>query len=64
MKKNPIIIIALAIVWIAGLIILIISLTDLYPNNPFKEYRIIVGFGFLALSGLIKSTYKSIIKKL
>tara|TARA_R110001583_G_scaffold194839_1_gene367271 strand:- start:208 stop:396 length:189 start_codon:yes stop_codon:yes gene_type:complete len=62
MKKNPIIIIALAFVWIAGLSILIISLTDLYPNNPFKEYRIIVGIGFLALSRLIKSTYKSIIE--
>ena len=63
MKKNAFIIILLAFVWISGLIILTFSLTDLWPNNPFKEHGFIIGFGFITMSGFIKRIYNSIIKK-
>ena len=46
------------LVWIFGLIILIIALTNLIPNNPFKEYRLIIGLGFLVISGFIGNLYK------
>jgi hypothetical protein len=58
MKKTTLIIIGL--VWILALIILIISLTNLYPNNIFKEYRLIVGIAFIAITGLLKPIYNSV----
>jgi len=41
------------------LIVLTIALTDLIPENPFKEYRIIIGIGFITLSGFIRNAYKN-----
>jgi hypothetical protein len=60
MKKIALI--TLALIWISSLIILIIALTDLYPNNPFKEYRLSVGIGFIAITGFLKIAYKQIFK--
>jgi len=59
MKKATLIIIGL--VWILALIILIISLTDLYPNNIFSEYRLIIGIAFITTTGLLKQIYNSVI---
>jgi len=42
--------------------ILIISLTNILPDNPFKEYRFIVGLGFIAITGLLKYGYKKLAK--
>lgn len=61
MKK--IILIIIALVWISALFILIISLTDLYPNTVFREHRSIVGIGFIIVSGLLKLIYNSVINK-
>lgn len=61
MKK--IILIIIALVWVLALIILIISLTDLYPNTIFKDYRSIIGIGFIVVSGLVKLIYISVINK-
>ena len=55
MKKTTLIIIGL--VWIFALIILIISLTNLYPNNIFKEYRLIIGIAFITITGFLKPIY-------
>lgn len=60
MKK--IILIVLALIWISSLIILIVSLTDIFPNNPFKEYRIIVGMGFIAMSRFLRINYRRLLK--
>ena len=60
MKKIAMI--TLGLIWISCLIILIITLTDLYPNNPFKEYRLIVGIGFIAITGFLRIAYKQIYK--
>ena len=56
MKKY--ILILLALVWITALAVLIVALTDLVPDNPFVEYRLIVGIGFILLTGFIRMLYK------
>ncbi len=61
MKKTTLIIIGL--VWILALIILILSLTDLYPNNVFSEYRLIIGIAFITITGLLKPIYNSVMNK-
>jgi hypothetical protein len=50
------------VVWIACLIILIIALTNLVPDNSLKEYRLIIGIGFLCISGFIGICYKKLKK--
>lgn len=60
MKKRILTIIAL--IWISTLVILIISLTDLYPENFLKEHSFIIGIGFIATTGLLKPIYNSVIK--
>lgn len=50
------------IIWIFSLIVLTIALTDLIPNNSLKEYRVIIGIGFLTISGFIRQEYKRYIK--
>jgi hypothetical protein len=59
MKKATLIIIGL--VWILALIILIISLTDLFQNNIFGEYRLIIGIAFITITGFLKPIYNSVI---
>lgn len=56
MKKS--ILILLALVWIAALVVLIIAFTNQHTDNPFVEYRIIVGIGFIVLTGFIRMVYK------
>ncbi|SDG46652.1 hypothetical protein [Psychroflexus sediminis] len=62
MKKTTLFIIGL--VWILALMILIISLTDLYPNNVFSEYRLIIGIAFISITGLLKLIYNSVTNKI
>lgn len=60
MKKIRLI--TMAFIWILALIILIISLTDLYPNTVFHRNRSMVGIGFIVISGFLRLIYKSIYK--
>jgi len=60
MKK--IILIALVLIWILSLTLLIIALTDLFTDNIFKEYRLVVGIGFIAITGFIRIAYKKFIQ--
>lgn len=61
MKRFVLIIIALF--WILSLAVLIISLTDLYPENILKENRLIIGIGFITVTGLLKPIYNLVIKE-
>ena len=61
MKKIAFII--LALVWVSSLIILIIALTDIYPNTIFSEYRSSVGIAFIIITGLLKLMYNAVNKK-
>lgn len=47
------------VIWIFSLIILIIALTNIYPNNPFKDYRFIIGIAFLSISGFTRIIVKN-----
>ena len=60
MKKIALI--SLVTIWIIALIILIISLTDVLPDSPLKEYRLVSGLGFIAVSGFIPFLWKRIVK--
>lgn len=61
MKK--IIFTLIALIWIISLIILIIALTDLYPDSILKEYRSSVGIAFITITGLLKLLYNAVKKK-
>lgn len=61
MKRFVLIIIALF--WILSLAVLIISLTDLYPENILKENRLIIGIGFITVTRLLKPIYNLVIKE-
>ncbi len=60
MKK--IILIAFAFIWVLSLIILIIALTDLVPNTIFKDYRFIIGIGFLVVSRFLSIAYQKLVE--
>jgi hypothetical protein len=60
MKKITFIL--LAITWIVFFTILIIALTNIFPNNIFQNYKIVVGFAFLAITGFIRFIYQKLIK--
>jgi uncharacterized protein YybS (DUF2232 family) len=60
MKKITLI--ASLIIWILSLTVLIIALTDLFPDNIFKNYRLVVGLGFLIITGFIRIAYQKLIK--
>lgn len=59
MKK--IILISLALILIISLSILVIALTDLIPNNIFKEYKFIIGIGFISITWFIRIAYNRLI---
>ena len=46
------------LIWISSLILLIIAVTDKAPENPLKEYRLIIAIGFMTISGFIRIAYK------
>jgi hypothetical protein len=52
MKKM--LLVSIAFIWIGSLIILIIALTDLYPNIMFQEYRLVIVFAFISITGLLR----------
>jgi hypothetical protein len=56
MKKT--IPILLVLVWFAALVVLIIALINQNSDNPFVDYRYIIGIGFIALTGFIRIAYK------
>ncbi|WP_258422327.1 hypothetical protein [Aquiflexum gelatinilyticum] len=54
--------VVLVIVWTLSLAFLIIALTDIYPDNIFKDYKFLVGIGFILITGLISVAFKKILK--
>jgi hypothetical protein len=60
MKK--IILLIMALVWLSSLIVLILALTNLLENNPFENYKLLIGIGFLAITGIFRAIYNKIIK--
>lgn len=60
MKKITLIL--LVITWIVFFTILIIALTDFFPDNIFQNYKLVVGISFLAITGFIRVIYQKLIK--
>ena len=46
------------LIWISNFIILIIALTGIIPDNPFKKYGFIIGMGLITITGLMRIEYK------
>jgi hypothetical protein len=59
MKKTTLIV--FAIIWIFFLVILISALTDLFQDNIFQSYKLVVGFAFITVTGLIRMANKKLI---
>ncbi len=45
-------------VWLLSLFILIEAMTVNSPENPFRPHRLIIGVGFIALTGFLRIAYK------
>lgn len=58
MKKIAIVLVAL--VWIFLFGVLIVAITNIIPDNVFREYRFIVGIGFIAATGLLGIFYRKL----
>ncbi|MEN9973651.1 MAG: hypothetical protein RIS20_1998 [Bacteroidota bacterium] len=59
MKKTTLIV--SAIIWMIFLVILINALTDVFPGNIFQNYKLVVGFAFITVTGLIRMVNKKLI---
>jgi hypothetical protein len=36
------------------------AFTNLFPDNSLKEYRLVIGLGFICVSGFIGTAYKKL----
>lgn len=61
MKKLTLIVIAL--IWVLSLIVLLVSLTDLYPINLLVENRFVIVILFISIAGALKPIYNFAINK-
>jgi hypothetical protein len=43
--------------WFIALVLLVLSLTDIYPDNPFQRHRLAIGCSFLVISEFIRRLY-------
>ena len=50
------------LILIIGIVLLVIALTNNSPDNPFKEYRLIIGLGLLCATGFTRIAYKKLYK--
>ena len=46
------------ILLLANLVALTIALTSSNPENPLKEYRLILGISFITIGGILRESYK------
>jgi len=58
MKRKIILRILIGIMLI-NLVILIIAMTNNNPNNPFKEYKLLIGILFIAIGGFVRKFHKT-----
>jgi hypothetical protein len=59
MKKTRLIVSAL--IWAVFFLMLIMALTDLFSENVFQSYKLVVGFAFITVTGLIRMVNKKLI---
>lgn len=63
MKKFKILIWIISIlIWAAALVVLIKAMVDGSAENPLREYRLVIGIGFIAITGFLRIVYRKTIK--
>ncbi len=55
---NRIVTLLLWILLILNAVALIVTLIDLWPDNPLKEYSFLLGISFITLGGLTRQAIK------
>jgi hypothetical protein len=51
-----------SLILITGLILLIIAFANTSSMNPFREYRLIIGLGFICAAGFTAIVYRKLYK--
>ena len=59
---NKTILIFSLIIWLVTLSILIIALTNIWPNETLYNYRLVIGIIFFITTGFLKLTYNKFYK--
>ena len=59
---NKTILIFSLIIWLVTLSILIIALTNIWPNETLYNYRLVIGIIFFITTGFLKFTYNKFYK--
>ena len=54
--------VALALVWIASLAVLVITLSDSIAGNPLEKHKFVTGIFFWAITAYIGKAYQHILK--
>lgn len=54
--------IAAPVIWVFTLLILTIALTNSTPGNVLAQNKLVIGLGFLSISGIIGIIYRRYIK--
>lgn len=49
-------------IWLISLSVLILALTNVYTNNPFTDYKLVVGISFITITGVLKRIYRNLNK--
>lgn len=45
------------LIWLGTLIVLILTLTGLWANNPLENYKLLIGIAFIAITGVLKALF-------
>jgi hypothetical protein len=54
-------IVSLAMVWMASLAVLVVTLSDLIAGNPFEKHKFVTGIFFWAITAYIGKAYQHIL---
>ena len=54
--------VALALIWIASLAVLVITINDSIAGNPFEKHKFVIGILFWAITAYIGKAYQHILK--
>lgn len=49
----------LMVLLVIDFLVLVVALTNFIPNNPFREYRLELGLGFIVLAGFARQICKN-----
>jgi len=59
---QKIILVTLASIWILSLTALVAAMVNLFPDNPLKNHRMVVGLGFIVVTQMVRRAYRNLPK--